>query len=470
MTVGKRPLRRSMMIAGAFFLFLMCVLLAFQSAGMLKTSLNQRYVAHLENIVTYVESITDADDLRECIRTLQPSEKYNELQRQVNLMVDDFEVEYIYIAVPTEHILYSVLSSTSQAEIAAGDTEDYPIMYYDESYYTVEDLAPYNAAMNKAGEYSAFVSGSEFYPDSYTVCKPLADSNGEVFALICADVNLYELRSAVNSYIHSSVLITLLTVGLFAIGSMLWLRSYVTRPVGELERSAREFAQKSHERVDLDDLKFNAPNFFRGDEIQSLSESIQQMSEDMKGYVEDFLSAQKRVENAEEEIEGMTKFANEDALTHAMSKVAYDARKAELAEHIAAGNAQFAIVMIDLNNLKRINDIYGLENGNKYIVSGCDIIRSVYRDIPVYRIGGDQFVVILEGDAYKDCDELYAVLEERFRHAQEDTERELWERCSAAAGMTEFFPDADQDVDQVYRRAEMIMTRNKRIMKNQTGI
>ena len=31
--------------------------------------------------------------------------------------------------------------------------------------------------------------------------------------------------------------------------------------------------------------------------------------------------------------------------------------------------------------------------------------------------------------------------------------------------MTEFFPGADADMEQVFRRAEMIMSRNKRIMK-----
>ena len=470
MTTNKNSLKKSMLRTGILFLVILCVLISAQNAWTLKTSLDRRNYSHLKDIVTYVEHTTDADDLRECIETLTPSEKYNELQQRLNTMVDDFNVRFIYLVIPApdRSTIYSVCSSTSDAERARGE-EDYPIMYADEDFYSPDQIVPYVEAWSKVGEFSAYESPSDYFGPCYTVCKPLVDSNGEIVALICADLDLMTMRRSVNAYVFSSVGLIILTMALFSFGVAGWLKRFVTVPISELERSAREFAKKSHDRVDLEDLAFNTPNFFRGDEIQSLSESIQQMSEDMKGYVEDFLSAEKRAESAEEEVEDITKLANEDALTHAKSKVAYDARKAELTEHIAAGNAQFALVSIDLIGLKRINDIHGLENGNKYIISGYEVIHAVFGDIPIYRVFGDQFVVILEGDIYRNRDELYAVLEERFQQVQEDEKREVWERCSAAVGMTEFFPDADQDVDQVYRRAELIMTRNKRIMKKQRG-
>lgn len=467
MKTYKKTLRSSMLVYGISFLAILCVLMAAQSGGMLKASLDQRNYDHLKDIVNYVEHTTDADDLRECIETLTPSEKYNELQQRLNTMVDDFEVRFIYIVIPSPESgkLISVCSSTSNAERAAGE-EDYPIMFADEGFYSADQITPYAEAWNRIGEFSSYTSKSDFFGPCYTVCKPLCASNGEVVALICADMDLGTMHRSVNAYVASSVGLVVLITVFFGVIVALWIQKFVTDPLRKLEKSARGFAEKSHGKRDLDALSFDAPEIHTENEIQSLSDAISQMSEDMKNYVIDVLAAEKRAETAEGEVEDITKFANVDALTQAKSKVAYDAKKTELAAQVAEGKAKFAMVVVNLNNVKRINDFCGLEGGDKYLISAREVISDVYAASPVYRIGGDEFVVILEGDEYKDRDELFAVLEERFRAAEEDTGKELWERCSAAAGMTEFFADADENVDQVYRRAERIMMRNKRIMKN----
>ena len=57
----------------------------------------------------------------------------------------------------------------------------------------------------------------------------------------------------------------------------------------------------------------------------------------------------------------------------------------------------FGIAMIDLNNLKVINDTYGYEEGNYAIKKLCEIVCSVFSHSLVFRIGGDEFVVILKG-------------------------------------------------------------------------
>ncbi len=462
----RKTLRRSMLIYGLIFLAILCVLMAAQSGGMLKASLDQRNYAHLRDIVTYVEHTTDADDLRECIRTRTPSEQYNELQERLNRMVDDFEVLYIYIAIPSveEGKLYSVCSSTSAAERAAGE-EDYPIMYSDETYYTSEQIVPYAEAWNKTGEYSVYTSRSDYFGACYTVCKPLLTSDGETIALICADLDLDAMHRGINAYVWSSIGLVVLIAAFFGVTVTLWLQKFVTEPLGKLEKSARGFAEKSHGKHDIDALTFEAPDIHTENEIQSLSDAISQMSEDMKAFVAEVLSAEKRAATAENEVKDITEFANVDVLTQAKSKVAYDAKKAELAAQVEEGTAKFAMVVVDLNDVKRINDFCGLEGGDQYIVNARSIISGVYKDSPIYRVGVDTFVVVLEGDEYKDRDEMFAVLEESFRAAEENTDKQLWERCSAAAGMTEFFADADENVDQVYRRAERIMQRNKRIMK-----
>ena len=60
-------------------------------------------------------------------------------------------------------------------------------------------------------------------------------------------------------------------------------------------------------------------------------------------------------------------------------------------------HTKFALVECDINGLKGINDTYGHEIGDVYIVNSCRGICSVFKHSPVFRIGGDEFVVILQG-------------------------------------------------------------------------
>ncbi|WP_407429487.1 GGDEF domain-containing protein [Treponema sp.] len=61
----------------------------------------------------------------------------------------------------------------------------------------------------------------------------------------------------------------------------------------------------------------------------------------------------------------------------------------------------FGIVIFDVNDLKLTNDTKGHEEGDKLIKSACKIINQYFTDTPVYRIGGDEFVVFLMGENYK---------------------------------------------------------------------
>lgn len=469
MTDCKKPIRRHMLILGIIFVGIMCLLISLQAAGMLRLAMNRRHDAHLRDVIAHVETNLDLSDLEECIKTGVPSEKYYALQRQFNDMVDDFELIYLYICIPVDDgegtMIYPVCS-LSEAERIMGYTQDWPLMYEDRVDFTAEQLKPYLAAWEKKTEVSVFEGDSAFGP-RYTMCKPLVNPEGETVALLGADLSTRDVRQQLGSYILYSVLLILFIATVFSIFVALWLRRSVTEPVIALEKRARSFAQRSHGEKDPAKLEFDPPDLQANNEVQWLSDAIEDMSESMREYLEGALSAEKRAETAEKEAEGIAKIAYVDPLTGQMSKVAYDSKRVELTQEIADENAEFAMVVIDLNNLKRVNDTYGVECGSRYIISASRVISEVYKDLPVYRVGGDEFVVILEGDAYRNRFELFDVLEEQFHIAETDMSRELWERCSAAAGMTEFSSEADRDVGQVYRRAEKIMLRNKRMMKNE---
>ena len=95
----------------------------------------------------------------------------------------------------------------------------------------------------------------------------------------------------------------------------------------------------------------------------------------------------------------------------------------------------------------------------------CHIVCMIFDHSPVFRIGGDEFAVILKGHDLKHYDEL----RERFEHEIEVLEKDesvpRWERVSAAIGVAFYEPSRDRGVASVFKRADEAMYYRKKEMK-----
>ena len=96
---------------------------------------------------------------------------------------------------------------------------------------------------------------------------------------------------------------------------------------------------------------------------------------------------------------GVTKeLAYHDSLTGTKNKHAYVEKEEEMNVFIREKKVtEFSIILFDLNDLKAINDTYGHDVGDKYIIKTCEMIASYFNRDEIYRFGGDEFVLILEG-------------------------------------------------------------------------
>lgn len=65
-----------------------------------------------------------------------------------------------------------------------------------------------------------------------------------------------------------------------------------------------------------------------------------------------------------------------------------------------------ALIMCDLNGLKEVNDKQGHEAGDRFICRAAETLSDVFGKESVYRLGGDEFLVILEGKTREQLDEL----------------------------------------------------------------
>ncbi len=94
-----------------------------------------------------------------------------------------------------------------------------------------------------------------------------------------------------------------------------------------------------------------------------------------------------------DQIEGLKRHASTDALTGLLNK---SSAEEELKKVCA--EADGALLMIDLDSFKPVNDLYGHSMGDKVLMSFADILRaSVRPDDVLGRVGGDEFIAFCHG-------------------------------------------------------------------------
>ena len=124
----------------------------------------------------------------------------------------------------------------------------------------------------------------------------------------------------------------------------------------------------------------------------------------------------------------------------------------------------FGVMVLDLNHLKETNDTYGHNVGNKLIVSASQLISEAFKRSPVFRIGGDEFLVILQNRDFENRDTLFAKFDEACANAFVDLETKKLP-IHIAKGFSVFDPATDTQFSDVFIRADDEMYKNKKSMK-----
>ena len=150
--------------------------------------------------------------------------------------------------------------------------------------------------------------------------------------------------------------------------------------------------------------------------------------------------------------------ANIDALTGVKNRNAYRVYEERLNAQIEMNRApDFAITILDVNDLKKVNDNEGHKAGDQFLRDACRIICTTFKRSPVFRVGGDEFAVLSQGDDYMRIDELVRQMNEHNEDAVENG------GIVIALGMAVY--EHDEKVAQVYERADQRMYENKSYLK-----
>jgi len=129
-----------------------------------------------------------------------------------------------------------------------------------------------------------------------------------------------------------------------------------------------------------------------------------------------------------------------------------------------AGAYPQAIVVADLNNLKQINDGYGHAAGDALLVSFTTLVRQQWPQGHFFRLGGDEFLIMLPGtDAARVQADIVA-LEQRCQQTSYAVSSAVFTQPSAALGYA-IRHSADVPLDPCIAEADQCMYQAKALMK-----
>lgn len=236
-----------------------------------------------------------------------------------------------------------------------------------------------------------------------------------------------EVLQGVNYMLLDILFVSLIAIGLAVLVTILVVKSII-RPLKQLEESAREVAKGNLEA----EFVCNSE-----DEIGVLAQTMRETAKELKNRI-DFIND----------------LAYVDELTGVKNRTAY---AQELMRRKEQDNEICAVFVIDLNGLKYINDAYGHLCGNEIIIKVSQMITAVFGYENTYRIGGDEFVVVMSVDSGVDVEKL----ETQFKEKLKQQEGNIY--VEAALGYAVGEPQ--ETYDNIFKRADELMYEYKQKMK-----
>ena len=310
------------------------------------------------------------------------------------------------------------------------------------------------------GEQGEFQSLDNEWGHVYTYYDPLV-INRQKIGMINVEIQF----NLVNGNILKNTVELMLKVLLVMVVciALLLLLLYIIhlKKIINLTECVKEFSEFRNPKM-ADVIRSNTKG---NTELEELAGQTADMIESIDRHVKALLDTHKALNEAQHEAAIASNMATRDALTGVRNKLAYDEMCKDIDYKIEDGFRDFGIIMIDLNFLKRINDTYGHDKGNVAIKTLCEIICKTFSHSPVFRIGGDEFVVVLENEDFENHAEKLAEFQNKIAERSEKEGLPVWKRISAAAGMALFDPAIDNTIDNVFKRADKAMYENKKDMK-----
>ena len=436
--------------------FLVSFSIALISYFLFKNAVIDDRIKTVDGIVTVVLSELNPYHVDDYITNGRDAADYRRIEESFySIKNSNTFIEYIYVyKIDAEgcHVIFDLDSGTFDGEEHG-------------------EIVPFDSAVLKykddliAGRPIPPIISDDEYGYLLTLYKPLYDNAGKCQCYAAVDYSMEILPEYTKNFVIKLVILFLGCFVLISAVGLAFVKNNIIMPVNTLAYFARNISYDNKAARERYIEQMRGLKIHTDDEIENLYSAWLRMTENLLRYLETIQRARAKVADMQHKIFAIDEIAHKDSLTGIRNKVAYDEVSVRLNKHIAAGDANFCIVMVDVNFLKKINDTYGHEHGNVYLINACKLICSVFGVENVYRVGGDEFVVVLEGDKVALCKYFVEQFKSEMLRKNANLLLEDWEKVSAAVGVGFYDSKTDKNCEEVFERADKAMYENKLAMK-----
>ena len=149
-----------------------------------------------------------------------------------------------------------------------------------------------------------------------------------------------------------------------------------------------------------------------------------------------------------------------DPLTGAFTRGAFEAEMPRLVKTATQNRERFMLCYVDVDKLKQVNDTFGHLHGDTYLKEVVEALRASIRSSDdIYRIGGDEFVLIFPGCGQAEMSRIWDLVDGRIEAV--NREGRLPYAMGITHGCVAFDPDAPQDLASLLRQADLSMYTQK---------
>ncbi len=398
--MGKRVIRfkpnmRSLMIALVLMLIIH-IIMGVMLITMSKNAIREQIDARMLDAVNTAAFQLSGDELKRITGDDKESEEYVNALSLLRSFQQNIKLDYIYAVKINDDGTFAFLIDPD-----IDDPAD-----YGEKIETTDALIKASKGTPAVDKVAVTDEWGRFY----SAYAPVWDSDGNVAALVGVDFDADWYDGELNS--HKAVVVILSMIALTIIIGITFISH-----TSVLEGEKNEYRKKLEETL-----------------LRELEQK--------------------------QELGSARRLAYTDPLTGVKSKRAYLEAIERIDKGVSDGSIdEFGVIVFDLNGLKTVNDTLGHEEGDRYIKEGSAIICGTFCHSPVFRIGGDEFVVILEGTDYLKRDILIAEFEELIEENQRSG------KVVVSSGMDEFDLSCDTSFSSVFERADKKMYERKCYLK-----
>lgn len=304
------------------------------------------------------------------------------------------------------------------------------------------------------------VSDNE-YGHTYAFYTPIY-IEGELAGIVATEIDVDTLNADILKNIFHEMLIVSIIMILSMLVLIIIIYNLCVVKLVDLQENVQRYTTEKNPAI----AEVILSNTKGRNEITALSEQVADMIKNLDSYMTTLTQTVDELKATQKKATELGIQAERDSLTGIRNKTAYDNEVQLIEWHMHRDNfKKFGIAMVDLNYLKKINDTYGHEKGNLTIKKLCTIVCSTFAHSPVFRVGGDEFVVILQNSDYDEAEVLVKEFKDIISESSSNETLDPWERVSAAIGWTFFDPNTDVTVQNVFKRADDLMYENKKAMR-----